>query len=84
MIALTPHLHSSGELAYRLGPVDILQHGLEQARTLGAPGEMRNRLRLSAEYAATHAGALPPWLDFAQLSKAAHLPRLEQTEESEC
>lgn len=64
-------------------PSAILTHALEQARAHGVPGEMRNRLRLAAEYAEKNGGKLPPWLEFGQMPKESHLPVLKQ-EETPC
>lgn len=58
----------------------ILRHGYEQAAAYGAPGEMRNRLRLAAEYAETHNGQLPEWLGYHAKPKVYQLPVLVESE----
>ncbi len=62
-----------------IASAEILRTGLEQARTHGAPGEIRNRLRLAAEWAETHMGQLPPWLDLPT-TKTVTLPLLREEE----
>lgn len=56
----------------------ILLTALEQARQLGAPGDMRNRLRLAGEWAQAHGGQLPPWLDFQANPKPSPLSVLKE------
>jgi hypothetical protein len=62
-----------------IASAQILRDGYAQAKACHAPGEMLNRLRLAAEWAETHLGQLPPWLDLPT-TKTVTLPVLREEE----